>query len=827
MSKTPVTAGDHAAYLPLVAVLAAACAGIVLDSWLGWPLWFWWPAALAAWAGWWWLWKSRRLALAVVPLLASVAATAAGWHHDRWSLFESDDIGRFAPEVFGPAAIEARALAGPRRIPAPPPDPLRTFPLPERTRLELEVLAIRDGAGWRPASGRARLYAGGQVEGVQPGDTLRVFAQLGALPRPANPGEFDFAALSRARRELCSLRCEFAECVTIRGGGWGRLRASPAGLVDVLRTRGDALLWRNLGPGHWGLATAMFLGSREELDPDLRQAFVETGTIHLLVVSGLNVGILAGFLFGMLRFALVPRTWAMGIVAAVCVLYAATTDAQPPVVRATVMVLVACLAMVIARRPLGFNSLAAAGLVVLAINPAELFQTGTQLSFLAVGVLVFIAGRRTGGRESDPLDRLIARTRPWPVRVLRRLGRPVWQATVATTFIWLVVCPLVMARFHLLSPAAVLLGPVLVFPVTLAMASAFGVFLFGWLVPPLAALAGAVCDANLAFMQACVETMRRVPGSHFWVSGPGDWWLLGFYGALGCWALLPRWRPSRRWCVALVAGWSAIGIVTSLAWPRGQDGVACTFLSVGHGTAVVVELPDGQTLLYDAGRLGSPTGAARAVSGYLWSRGITHLDAIVISHADADHYNAVPAVLEQFSVGAVYVSPVMFDGRGRALAALRAAIDSSGVPLRTVYSGDRLRADDVRIEVLHPPRRGVLGSDNANSIVLAIEHRGRRLLLTGDLEPPGLDDVVAELPLDCDAVMAPHHGSAASDPPGFAAWSTPEWTVVSGGPADRSAAVDAAYRARGSRVLHTADCGAVRVSITASQVSAECWREEN
>jgi competence protein ComEC len=822
MSNPRGSALDRAEYLPLVVVLAAVCGGIVLDRAGGWPLWLWWGSALVAWAGWWRLWRSGRLALAVVPLLASVAATAGGWHHFRWSLFESDGIGLFAPVVAGPAAIEARALGGPRRIPAPPFDPLQTFAAPERTRLDVEVLAVRDRAVWRPASGRARLYVGGQMDGVRAGERLRVFAQLAALAGPANPGEFDFAAMARGDRRLCRLQCEFPECVTTRGGGW----TSAAGLVDLLRTRGDALLWRNLGQKRWGLATAMFLGAREELDPDLRQAFVETGTVHLLVVSGLNVGILAGFLFAVLRFALVPRTWALVIVAAACVVYAATTDGEPPVVRATVMVLVACLAMVLARRPLGFNSLAAAGLVVLAINPGELFQAGTQLSFLAVGVLVFLAARRWGREPLDPLERLIARTRPWPLRAARRLGRPVWQATVASTVIWLVVCPLVMARFHLVSPAAVVLGPMLAVPVTVAMASGFGVLLAGWLVPPLAAVLGAVCDANLAIMQTCVEAMRRAPGSHFWVSGPGNWWLVGFYGALACFVLVPRLKPPRRWCWALAAAWAALGLLVSLAGPRGQEGVACTFLSVGHGTAVVVELPDGQVLLYDAGRLGSPAGAARVVAGYLWSRGITHLDAIVISHADADHYNAVPALVDQFSVGAVYVSPVMFDGRGAALAALRAAIDASGVPLREVWGGDRLHTGgDARIEVLHPPRRGTLGSDNANSIVLAIEHAGRRVLLTGDLESPGLDDVVAELPLDCDVVMAPHHGSAASDPPGFAAWSTPEVTVVSGGDTDRSMAAEAAYAARGSRVLHTAACGAVRAAIAGGQVSIECWRE--
>jgi competence protein ComEC len=737
-------------------------------------------------------------------------------------LFDADEIGLAAPRVPGPAAMTARALSGPRRIPTPPGDPLRAIPVPERTRLEIEVLAIRDGDAWRPASGRASLVVDGYAGDVQAGDRLRVFARLGAFEAPSNPGEFDYAAHARSARRLCFASCEFPECLAVDEV---RPRWRPAGLVDLLRTRGDALLWQNLGAAHYGLASAMFLGSREELDPELEQAFVETGTIHLLVVSGLNVGILAGFLLLVMRIGCVPRAWALCVVAIACVLYAAATDGQPPVVRATVMVLVGSLAMLVAREPLGFNSLAAAGIVVLALAPAELFQAGTQLSFLSVGVLVFLADRRGDKDEIDPLDRLIAATRPWPRRALGRAGRVLWQAAVASTLIWLVIFPLVMARFHLVSPSAVWLGPLVAAPVTLAMASGFGVFMAGWLVPPLGMLLGAVCDLNLAVLQTSVETARRLPGSHFWVAGPGNWWLVGFYGALACWALVPRLRPARRWGVALVVGWAAVGLLAALARPRGEQ-LECTFLSVGHGTAVVVELPGGQTLLYDAGRLGSPAGAARIVSGFLWSRGITHLDAVVISHADLDHYNAVPALVEQFSVGAVYVSPVMFEGRGAALAALQGALVKCGAPVRAVWSGDRLEsAPGVQIEVLHPPRRGVLGSDNANSIVLAIEHAGRRLLLAGDLESPGLDDLLAELPYDCDVVMAPHHGSAASDPPGFAAWSRPEWTIVSGGASDRVSAVQEAYAARGSRVLHTADCGAVRVLIADGALSVGSWRQ--
>jgi competence protein ComEC len=800
-----------APYQPLVVVLAAVCGGIAVNHAVPLSLAWWWPAALGSWIAWWLVWRADRLRVAALLLLMSIAGTAAAWHHCRWSLFENDHIGRFAPETPGPAALEVRAIGGPRHIAAPPPDALRTIVTPERTRLEVEALAVRDGDTWLPMSGLATLFVDGHLLNVAPGDRLRVFAQMSTTGRPHNPGEFDFARFARVDRRLCVLRSEFPECVTrvSRGSLWSWSRA-----IDWLRASGDAQLWRTLAPSRSGLASAMFLGSREELDSDQAQAFLETGTIHLLVISDLNVAILASCLFMAMRLALVPRGWALVIVAAASVLYAATTDAQPPVVRATVMVLVSCLAMMLGRRSLQFNSIAAAGLVVLAINPAELFQPGTQLSFMSVAVLAWFAQERAERRLGDPLDKLIARNRPAVEQRVRQVGAEVGRLVLVSLAIWLAVCPLVMARFHLLSPVAVLLGPLLSIPVALAMEAGFGIYILGWIAPPLAGLLGWVCDQNLMLMESCVDASRHWRGNLFWVSGPGDWWLAGFYGALACWVVAPRLAPPRRYCVGLLAGCTAVGLAVPLLHHHDAGRLDCTFLSVGHGESVVVELPDGRTLLYDAGRLGSPVSAARTVAGFLWSRGITHLDAVVISHADADHYNALPALIEQFSIGVIYVSPVMFDHPDRATRVMHAAIVQSGVPMREVWGGDLLHGGaGARLEILHPPRRGVLCGDNANSIVLAIEYEGRRVLLTGDLESPGLDDVMAESPLDCDVVLAPHHGSAFSDPPGFADWSTPEWTVVSGGPRDRLDAVATAYESR----------GAVHVAVAGGQLTIDCW----
>ena len=171
---------------------------------------------------------------------------------------------------------------------------------------------------------------------------------------------------------------------------------------------------------------------------------------------------------------------------------------------------------------------------------------------------------------------------------------------------------------------------------------------------------------------------------------------------------------------------------------------------------------------------------------------------------------------------------MMFREPTSALEALRDAIQQSGVPIRKLDAASRLKAcEGVELEVLHPPGRGVRGSDNANSIVLKIKFEGQTILLPGDLETPGLEDVMAESPLDCEIVMAPHHGSLRSDPLGFSAWTTPEHVVISGGPGRDIGAVRWAYEYGGAEVAHTAIDGAVRFEVTADGISTSRFMQRS
>jgi competence protein ComEC len=798
-------------YQPLVIVAAAVCAGIGLDRFTAPPVAFWWLAAVTAWFAWLILWRRGQTCLASAAILLSALACGAAWHHSRWCLFADNDLGFCAQADEQPVCIEAVALTGLRHRASPPYSPLRIAPAGDSATMDVNVVGARDGSEWRSASGHARLTIHGDPPKVHAGDRLMVFCRLVSPLVAHNPGEFDRALFARGDRRRAILEAMHSDGVSVsQPGGF----FCPRRWLENIRTAGLDVLGQSLDPKRAALASAVLLGAREEIDETEMALFVQTSAVHVVVIAGLHIGIFAGLLFLLMRLVMVPRRVSAVLVAGAIVFYTLLIDAHPPAVRAMVLVLAICAGELLNRRRPAMNALGAAAVVVLVINPVELFRTGAQLSFLYVAGFSWFSSRWFGRKNIDPLSRLVEASYSWPVRILRTTGRLFWQMTLLTGLLWLVTLPLVSSRFHILSPVGVLLNPLLWMPLVASLWSGFGVLAIGSIWRPLALPLAWFCNASLGLLQWLVETAHRLPASHFWVPGPSTWWLIGFYAAIGLGIAFPRLRPRPRWCAALVAVWIAAGLCTPLFRNRPAQ-LNCTFLSVDHGLATMIELPSREVMLYDAGRMASPEAGTEAIAGALWSRGLMHIDAVVLSHADSDHYNALPGLLERFSVGVVYVSPVMFEKEGAGLTALKESIEQAGVQVRELHAGDRLHGGDgCDLTVLHPPPRGILGTSNANSIVLTLEYQDRRILLTGDLEPPGLTDVVAEEPMPCDVLQAPHHGSRQSDPPKMAAWSTPHWLVISSGrKLVNPSSTIAVYRAVGAKPLQTCRSGAIRVHV--------------
>jgi competence protein ComEC len=397
------------------------------------------------------------------------------------------------------------------------------------------------------------------------------------------------------------------------------------------------------------------------------------------------------------------------------------------------------------------------------------------------------------------------------------------RAYALTAVVWTATIPLVSLRFHLVAAVGVVINPLLWFPVAVALFSGFGVLVTAVVCPPLAEPLGWVCEESLTVLQETVHAAAQVPWGHTWVCGPPWWWVLVFYVLTAIAWILPR-KGWRTWSLASWIGWLVLACVLTAPFYRvcrqhSEPRLTLTFVAVGHGTSVLLQLPDGKAMLYDAGRLGTARSASRPISAVLWSRKVRHLDALVLSHADADHFNAVPALLQRFSVGVVYVSPLMFRNPSPAVATLRREIERAGVPIRFVAESSRLHAGPrVSIDVLHPPPEGCGAGDNADSIVLLVRFAGQRVLLPGDLESPGLDELLAELPIECDVLMAPHHGSRHSCPEQVLRWSAARHVVISGGPGADLDQVIEAFSHFGPRVLHTQRDGAVILELDGSSV---------
>jgi competence protein ComEC len=579
-----------------------------------------------------------------------------------------------------------------------------------------------------------------------------------------------------------------------------------------------------LPQGRAEIAVALLLGRYELLEEDVTERYMRTGTMHILAISGQHLAILAGFLWLVLRFVPIPRKWGAIVLGVVVVSYALLTGARPPVLRAAVLVCALIGAIVLDVRLRKANPLALALVIVLAVNPSDLFDRGLQLSFLAVGALSWIVQPvwLWLRREPDPIEQLLAETRPRWMQWTFAAGRVVVFAFVMSGVVWLANVPLLASRFHLFSPIVVPLTVVMTPFATVALIAGLALLVVDPWIPWLGGFLAKVSDWGIRGMDWCVEFGAGLPGGYWYVPGPPDWWVIGFYlGVLGVLLFRPEGVIRWRWAVAGVA-WLALGFAVPALRP-GSDQLECQILSVGNGSAAVLRVPGGKTVLVDAGHIAGPRVGARQIAPALWSAGIRRIDAVFISHADVDHFNGLPHLAERFSIGEVFVPPHFANANHEGVKLACDALRRHDVPIRVCFAGDQFDFGGfVKSQVLHPPA-DFGGTDNEQSLVLMVEFCGRRILLPGDLEGAGLRRLMGGTPQPVDVLVAPHHGSRRANPPELVEWTRPKLVVVSQG-RPRSGATLESYRAADIPILTTNEHGAISVRVDRSGIDVSTTR---
>ena len=345
------------------------------------------------------------------------------------------------------------------------------------------------------------------------------------------------------------------------------------------------------------------------------------------------------------------------------------------------------------------------------------------------------------------------------------------------------------------------------------MADSF--FLFDWI----ANGSAVVCQFSLWVMDSVVQMAHSQRWTRFWVSGLSEWSLAAFYFLLGLWAF-SRWgRNNSLKMASLLACWLAmialIPVCKSFLRPEQMN---VEFINVEHGLCTLIRLPDGINLLYDAGKMTNPQQGAQSVCEFLWRQNVTKIHGVILSHADADHYNMLPALADRFAVDTVYISPHMFvESDNDTLDRFKSFLDNSNIQTITVTRGDRLgNSKQYSIEFLHPGFRSVLdliSPENANSLVVALKYANRSVLLTGDLVGQGIADIMMEDSPGYDVLQAPHHGSYLSLTPEFIRWTGSKCAVFSESRAFPQKRGRLMFEHEGVPVIHTGLDGSARFAI--------------
>jgi competence protein ComEC len=675
---------------------------------------------------------------------------------------------------------------------------------PERTRLLLDAdTLVADTL--RPVTGRVQLMIYGEPPPLTQGQRVAGEFRLYPPRNFRNPGAYDYAA-HLARQDIFvvgSGRAERVRALSPTDPPWN----------VALRRRARAAIQGALPPVSAALLAGLLFGERTALPPEIDDGFRRAGVYHILAVSGFNVALLAAAVFAALALTPIPRRVVAALAVPVVIGFAYVVGPEPSVVRAVVMAALLLAAIVIERTPTLLNSLALAGLLILAARPLDLWEPGFQLSFAATLGIVLVASALTA--------RLAERgCAHW-------LAGAVAVSVGAQAF----VTPLMLHHFNQLSLIGV--------AANLAVVPLAGLATLGGMLALLAAtvstaLTQAIFDGLwlvLLGLRGAVYVAARIPAAMLHLPAPPSSAMAAFYAGLGVLVatgtepigssaqapqrerLAAAWRRPARMAVVILVGTAA----AIEAWPlrRPPDGrLRVTFLDVGQGDAIVVALPDGRAVLVDTGT-GGPARfdiGERVIAPYLWNRGVRRLAILVTTHEDIDHAGGAASVRRLFPVGEEWTSAGITAGSPRFL---------GGVGL-TVLNPRTPRMTD--------SRRGVAANRNNNGVVLRLDYGLASLLLAADIEAEAEARLLAtHAPLRARVLKVAHHGARHSTGEAFLRATRPDVAVISVGarnPFGHPAPATLARLARiGARIYRTDEDGAVILETDGRELVITAWAD--
>jgi competence protein ComEC len=644
------------------------------------------------------------------------------------------------------------------------------------------------------------------------GERLRFPARI-SLPRSyRNPGAFDYrgylaedgiVALASAKAERVEVLSGFAGS---RAELWrSRVHRSIIEKVHALWPRREA-----------ALMDAMVIGEDAFINRPTRADFQRSGTYHVLVVSGMNVSILALVTFWFLRRLRVSDLPAGAITVSLMVAYALLTALGSPVWRATLMLALYLGARLLYREKSMLNAIGAAALGLMIVNPQVLFGASFQLTFLcvwlvaAVGIPIlerttqpFIRGSRHIDSQSydfvlpprvvqfrldlrmiaGRLQRFAGCRVPLPALAVVSRALMVISELLLVSVVMQIGLALPMAYYFHRATVVGLPANMLVVPLMeLLMPAGVVAMALGYVSQTLARIPVLIAGFALEGIAGTVRWLGGLRVADLRVPTPGTMVILMTALVIILAMTLVRRRP---WLAAGgLAALAASAFWISAVPPRPQIRSAVlemTAIDVGQGDSILLVSPSGRTLLVDAGGLPRWVHSdldigEDVVSPYLWSRAITRLDALAITHAHADHMGGAAAILANFRPRELWLA----DPSDPEMNALLQQAQELGVRVVRHQAGEEFDFGGAQVRILAPGAADLAARRNDESLVMKLVYGKTSALLEGDAENRSERQIAEEHP-EADLLKVAHHGSATSTIPLLLDRVHPRFAVISVG----------------------------------------------